>query len=356
MKIGLIVNSLFTEKIGYTTTRMAMTAVNMGHEVWYIDVDAFALRPDDHVWAHAWPVPPDRHRKPGPFLRQLWKMTPEARREIDLHELDVLMPRNDPSLDAIARPWARSAAINFCRLARRDGVLVLNDPDGLTLGLNKLYMEYFPDSIRPRTLITRDKSEAKDFIAAEGGHAVLKPLAGSGGKDVFLVRPHDTPNINQMLDAVARDNYFIVQEYLKDAIHGDTRLFMLNGEPFEIDGKHAAIHRRRRTGDADMRSNLTAGAEAVRATVDEEMLAVARQTSRRLKEDGIFLAGLDIVGDKIMEINIQTPGGLPAAEEFEGVPFTAELLGAIERKLPWRGEMENSRLAVFDPARDVGDG
>ncbi len=349
MRIGIIVNSLFTEKASYTTTSLAMTAANLGHEVWYIDVDAFALRPDDHSWAHAWPVPAERHRKPATFLAAMWRQAPGTRREIDLHALDVLMPRNDPSQDAISRPWARTAAINFTRLARRAGVLVLNDPDGLDLGLTKLYMEYFPESVRPRTLVTRDKDEAKDFIAGQGGYAVLKPLAGSGGQSVFLVRPHDTPNINQMLDAVARDNYFIVQEYLRDAIHGDTRLFLLNGEPFQVEGRYAALHRRRRSGDADMRSNLTAGAEAAPAKVDAGMLGLARQTSERLKEDGIFLAGLDIVGDKIMEINVQTPGGLPAAEKFEGVPFTTALLEAIERKLPYRGKLENKALAVFDP-------
>jgi glutathione synthase len=353
MRIGIIVNDLFTEKAGYTTTQLAMNAVNMGHEVWYIDVDAFALRPDDHVWAHAWAVPDKRHRKPGAFLEALWQLAPENRHEIDLYGLDVLLPRNDPSIDAITRPWARTAAINFARLACRHGVLVVNDPDGLRLGLNKLYMEYFPESIRPRTLVTRDKREAKDFIAAEGGFAVLKPVAGSGGQSVFLVRPHDTPNINQMLDAVARDDYFIVQQYLKNAIHGDTRLFMLNGEPFEVNGKFAAIHRQRRTGDADMRSNMTAGAVAVSARIDAGILEVARETSNRLRHDGIFFAGLDIVGDKIMEINVQSPGGLQSAEKFEGEAFSVELLRSIERKLPYRGKVDNRVAAVLEP--DVND-
>jgi glutathione synthase len=358
MRIGIIVNDLFTEKVDYTTTQLAMAAVNRGHQVWYIDVDAFALRPDDHTWAHAWAVPETRHRSPRAFLKAVWGQAEQNRSEIDLHELDVLMPRNDPSLDAISRPWARMAAINFSRLALRSGVLVLNDPAGLGLGLTKLYMEYFPAAIRPRTLVTRNKSEAKDFIASEGGHAVLKPLAGSGGRNVFLVRPHDTPNINQMLDAVARDNYFIVQQYLKDAIHGDTRLFMLNGEPFQLRGRYAALHRQRRTGDADMRSNLTAGAEAVRAEVTETMLAVARQTSERLRKDGIFLAGLDIVGDKIMEINIQSPGGLPNAEAFEEVPFAAEIIRAIERKIAYReqhgGQLRNAELAVHEGVLQEG--
>ncbi len=352
MRMGIIVNDLFTEEDDYTTTALAMAAVNRGHEVWYIDVDAFALRPDDHTYAHAWAVPDTRHRSGHAFLEDVRKHAQDGRTEIDLHALDVLMPRNDPSLDALSRPWARAAAINFSRLALRAGVLVLNDPDGLDLGLNKLYMQYFPADIRPRTLITRDKREAKDFIAAEGGYAILKPLAGSGGRSVFLVQPWDTPNINQMLDAVARDNYFIVQQYLKDAVHGDTRLFMLNGRPFQVQGRYAAIHRQRRTGDADIRSNLTAGARPLRAEVTETMLAVAEQTGPRLRRDGIFLAGLDIVGDKIMEINVQSPGGLPSAEAFEGVPFASEIVRAVERKLTHRAQHPtmtgNAELAAWE--------
>ncbi len=352
MRIGIIVNDLFSENAGYATTHLAMAATNMGHEVWYIDVAAFALRPDDHTYAHAHRVPARRHRSGQAFLNDVWKQARNNSTEIDLHELDVLLPRNDPSVDALSRPWARNAAINFSRLAMRAGVLVLNDPDGLELGMTKLYMEFFPRAIRPRTLVTRDKSEAKDFIAAEGGYAVLKPLSGSGGRNVFLVQPYDTPNINQMLEAVARDDYFIVQEYLRDAIHGDTRLFMMNGRPLMVKGKVAALRRHRRTGDADMRSNLTAGASPARARVDAAMLAVAEQTGPRLRQDGIFLAGLDIVDGKIMEINVQSPGGLPCAEKFEGVPFTAEIIHAIERKVVYRQAhpdgLDNAGLAVWD--------
>ncbi|HHH46000.1 MAG TPA: glutathione synthase [Thiotrichales bacterium] len=350
MRIGIIVNDIRTEHPGYTTTRLAMLAAARGHEVYYIDLDAFALRPDDHVYAHAWPVPVRRRRSERAFLAEVQALP--RRREIDLHGLDVLLPRSDPSIEIHRRPWARMAAIHFSRLVRRSGVLVLNDPDGLDLGLTKLYLEYFPESIRPRTLVTRDFEEARDFIAEQGGYAVIKPLAGSGGRNVFLVRPHDTPNVNQMMEAVSRDHYFIVQEYLPDAVHGDTRVFMLNGRPFMVKGRLAALHRQRRVGDADIRSNLTAGAIAVKAQVTDRLLAVAEATGERLRRDGIFFAGLDVVGDRIMEVNVQTPGGLPAAEHFEGVNFTAALLDAIERKVAFRqahpDAMDNRALAVRD--------
>jgi glutathione synthase len=205
MRIGLIVNDLATEVAGYTTTHIAMKAISLGHSVWYINVGDFALRPDDHIYAHAVPVPQQRHRSPTKFLEHLRSLGVRNKSEIDLYDLDLLMPRNDPSEDAVTRPWARMAAINFVRLAMRNNIVVVNDPVGLSLGLTKLYMEYFPEEIRPRTLVTRDKSEAIEFIAAEGGYAVLKPLFGSGGHNVFLVRPGDAANTNQMLEAVAQE-------------------------------------------------------------------------------------------------------------------------------------------------------
>ena len=338
MRIGIITNDVFDEKFGYTTTQLAMAAVRHGHEVWYIDVGDLASRPDDHLYAHAVPVPRRAHRKRRLFLEEIWEIARQGRETISLKDLDVLLPRNDPSLDVFARPWAHTVSIDFGRLAVRDGILVLNDPDGLDLGLNKLYMEYFPEAVRPRTLVTRDKEEIKEFIAEQQGYAVLKPLSGSGGRSVFLVLPEFLPNVNQMIEAVSRDGYCIAQEYLPDAINGDTRLFMLNGRPFEYKGRIAAIHRQRRAGDADIRSNMTAGGIARPAEITPVMLEIAEQMRPRLVQDGIFFAGLDIVGDKVMEVNVQSPGGLISAEIFEEVPFTNAMLEAMERKLAWRRE------------------
>ncbi len=84
----------------------------------------------------------------------------------------------------------------------RHGVIVLNDPNGLAKASTKMYFQLFPEEVRPHTLITRDSEEIKAF-AKEEGTIVLKPLQGSGGASVFLVRPEDMPNINQMIDAVS---------------------------------------------------------------------------------------------------------------------------------------------------------
>ena len=69
----------------------------------------------------------------------------------------------------------------------RRGVIVLNDPNGLSKAMNKMYFQLFPEEVRPTTIITRDNAEIKEFAREQGGHVVLKPLQGSGGQGVFLI-------------------------------------------------------------------------------------------------------------------------------------------------------------------------
>jgi glutathione synthase len=216
----------------------------------------------------------------------------------------------------------------------RHGVIVVNDPNGLAKAGSKMYLQLFPEEARPRTLITRDNSEIKDF-AKELGTIVLKPLQGSGGASVFLVRPDDMPNLNQMIDAVSRDGFVIAQEYLPAAAEGDTRLFMMNGRPLRVKGKYAAF-RRVRTG-GDMRSNIHAGGKLAGPRISDEALRMAEIVRPKLVQDGMFLVGLDIVGDKLMEINVFSPGGLGSAQKLENVNFSTAVIQALERKVAYMG-------------------
>lgn len=330
MKIGFVVNDIETEKAGYTTTRLAYTAQNMGHESWLIGVDAFAYDADETISARALNAPGSAFADGAAYLAAL-RGDGQRTERLALSSLDVLLLRNDPSDDAIDRPWAQQAGIVFGKRARQRGLLVLNDPDGLAVATNKLYFQDFPEEVRPRTIVTRDRADIKAFLKAEKGTIVLKPLTGSGGQSVFLVRPEDASNLNQMIDAVARDGYVVAQEYLPAAAKGDMRLFMVNGLPFLYEGKYAAFRRQRSGGD--MRSNITAGGKLARATVSEAALRLADLVRPKLVMDGMFLVGLDIVGDKLMEINVFSPGGLGSAQEFEGVDFAKGLIEALETKV-----------------------
>ncbi len=332
MRIGFIVNDIRTEEAGYTTSRLATEAVNQGHIVWIIGVGDLAYDPDERVHARATSVPKKKYKNSEAFLKDLHGKA-AVRERITVDDLDVVMLRNVPSDDVISRPWASTVAAEFGRVAMRHGVIVVNDPNGLAKASSKMYFQLFPEDVRPRTLITRDHDEIKAFAKEQGGNIVLKPLQGSGGASVFLVRPDDMPNLNQMIDAVSRDGFVIAQEYLPAAADGDMRLFVMNGRPLRVKGKYAAFRRVRRGGD--MRSNIHAGGKLAEAEVTETALRIAEIVRPKLVQDGMFLVGLDVVGDKLMEINVFSPGGLGSAQKFTKVNFGRVVIEALERKVQY---------------------
>jgi glutathione synthase len=268
---------------------------------------------------------------------------------IDLDELDVLLLRNDPSADAAERPWAQSAGVLFGQLVSRRGLMVLNDPEHLALALNKTYFQNFPDEVRPKTCISRHPEEIKQFIDEQHGRVVIKPLQGSGGKNVFLIDEDERANLNQMIDAVLRDGYCVAQEYLPAAAQGDVRLFVMNGRPLMHEGKYAAFRRVNKTGDA--RSNMHSGGESEPVEVTDEMLRLVEIVRPKLVSDGMFLVGLDIVQDKLIEINVFSPGGLGSSSEFAGVDFPAVVIDDLQRKVKSRkfydARMPNVELATL---------
>ncbi|MGB6042672.1 MAG: glutathione synthase, partial [Pirellulales bacterium] len=203
MRIGFIVNDVKTEEGKFTTSRLGQAALNRGHEVWVMGVGDMAYDPDDMIRARATSVPKPRYGSSESYTADLQGKA-AVRRRITVDELDVLMLRNVPSDDYLGRPWASTVAAEFARLAMRRGVIVLSDPNGLAKASSKMYFQLFPEDVRPRTLITRDREEIKAF-AQEEGTIVIKPLQGSGGANVFLVRETDIRNLNQMIDAVSRD-------------------------------------------------------------------------------------------------------------------------------------------------------
>lgn len=334
MKFGFVVNDITTEEPAYTTTRLAMAAVNRGHEAWVIGAGDLAFDPDDTVRARARTVSKASYKSLKPFLEEL--RGPKGRSErISVDDLDVLMLRSDPAQDQGRRAWAQMAGINFGRAAMRRGVIVLNDPDRLAQAINKMYFQLFPEEVRPRTLITHDRDEIKAFAKEQGGRIVIKPLQGSGGQGVFLVDSENLGNLNQMIEAVSRDGYVVAQEYLEAAAEGDTRLFMMNGQPLRYKNKYAAFRRLR--SSEDIRSNIHAGGEKAKAVIDDVALNIAEIVRPKLVEDGMFLVGLDIVGSKLMEINVFSPGGLGSAQQFEGVKFADAVIDALERKVQYMG-------------------
>lgn len=333
MRIGFVVNNVKTEHPEFTTTRLAMTAVNLGHEAWTLGVADFVYAKNGTVHANARSVKGEGYDCLETFLGEI--QGSDARQEcISVDDLDVLLLRNDPSEDRAERAWAQTSGILFGQLAVARGAIVLNDPVHLANALNKTYFQHFPEQVRPQTCISRNPEEIKDFIADQKGQAVIKPLQGSGGHSVFLIRQEDSANLNQMIEAVIRDGYCIAQEYLPAASEGDVRLFVMNGRPLMQDGKYAAFRRVNKSGD--MRSNMHSGGKSEPVEIDGQALRLVEMVRPKLVADGMFLVGLDIVQDKLMEINVFTPGGLGSAQRVTGVDFTEPIIRDLERKSQYR--------------------
>jgi glutathione synthase len=347
MRIGFVVNSVATEHPEYTTTRLALTATRRGHETWLMGVDDFSHRLDGSVAAHAKAARGKKHANLGAFLSSVQAEDREERISVD--DLDVLVMRNDPADDLVERPWAVTSGILFGQLSVARGTLVVNDPASLANAVNKTYFQHFPEMVRPRTLISRDAADIAEFIDAMGGGAVLKPLQGSGGSSVFFVSSDESPNLNQMIEAVGRDGYIVAQEVLPGAEDGDVRLFVMNGDPLVAGGHHAAFRRVNKTDD--QRSNMRVGGQAEPVKVTDAMLEVADAVRPKLLADGMFLVGLDIIGDKLMEVNVFSPGGLGSCEGLYKASFTDAVIEALERKVGLRrhygATVSNIRLATL---------
>ncbi|WP_031551624.1 glutathione synthetase [Parvularcula oceani] len=346
MKLTFVVNDVQTEKEDYTTIRLARRAVRNGHDVSLTSIVDSTYEPDGHVAALASKPRKTEYEDDADILADLKDAEPTR---IRLTEQDVVLLRSDPAQELESRPWAPTSGLLFAQLAASMGVIVLNDPQHLTDASNKTYFQQFPEAIRPATCITRDPEEIKAFIEKMGGRGVIKPLQGSGGQGVFIVKEDSASNLNVMIEATVRDGYAIVQEYLPKAADGDLRLITLNGKPLKVGDTYACFRRYNDSGDA--RSNFTAGGQIEMAQPDEDALRLAEICAPKLIRDGMYLAGLDIVGDKMMEINVDTPGGINLIESLTDADFAGAIIEDLERKVRlrehYKGKLSNDDIAIM---------
>ena len=178
---------------------------------------------------------------------------------------------------------------------------------------------------------------------------ILKPLQGSGGTNVFMMDKKNEHNLSQTIDAICRDGFVIAQEYLSEATKGDTRLFLMNGEPLQVNGKYALMQRVNASGD--IRSNIHAGGKPHAVKMTDQIMELAEIVRPKLVQDGMFLVGIDIVGSKLMEINVFSPGGLNVMNHMYDEDFTTPVIESIERKVYYKSMYKdylfNSRLATL---------
>ncbi|MCA1709026.1 MAG: hypothetical protein LC808_39420 [Actinobacteria bacterium] len=179
----------------------------------------------------------------------------------------------------------------------------------------------------PRSFVSRDPGEIKAFVK-ETGRTVLKPLYGAKGRNVFLVDGEDDPNLSQMIEAVLQDGYVLAQERVEGAENGDIRMFLVDGEPLELEGRYAAF--RRVPPENDVRANISTGGKAEPAELSDQEFHIAELMRDRLRRDGMFFVGIDIIGNKVIEINAESAGGMQAVERFSKMDYTPKIIERLE--------------------------
>ncbi|MGY5254254.1 ATP-grasp domain-containing protein [Sphingobacterium spiritivorum] len=329
MKIAFVINQTHKEEASFTTTLLALRALQRGHDICYIGLADFVYLEEERVAAHARSVAPSPDIKDTKQLLDILRSTAKLRIEMD--HIDVMWLRFDPVLDMIGRPWAATMGLQFAQLAQKQNVLVINDPHALIGAENKLYLENFPEEVRPKTMVTRSYEDVLQFFEEQDQHIILKPLKGSGGKNVFMVNKNEVKNLKQIVEVICRDGYLIAQEYLPEAQKGDIRFFLLDGEPVVVNGKYASVNRVQQAGE--IRSNIHQGAKAQVAHITPDILTLVGKVAEKLKHDGMYFVGLDIVGNKIMEINVFSPGALPQASALNEEDYTTVIIENLEKKV-----------------------
>lgn len=325
MRIAFLVNSVETEIDEYATTRLAKAAALMGHDVWYVGLGDLRIgEPDGEIGAHAHPGAARENDTLTEFTERLKESSAQ---HIRLDTLDVLFLRNDSIEDLQDRPWASSFGSVSGQLLEAHGVAVVNDPSALLRAGTKLYLDEFPADIRPRSLVTRSEEDLRSFISSVG-HVIVKPLCGAKGRNVFTIDDGDEPNLNQIMEAVLADGYMYAQGYVEGADQGDMRIFLLDGELIEIDGNVSAF--RRVPEGNDPRANISAGGRMKPAEITEKQRDVVKAMRDKLVQDGMFFVGIDVIGDKVIEINAESPGGLQALERLYEMDISPVVIEALE--------------------------
>lgn len=348
IKICFLLNDIATETCG-TSVFLMKKAFERGHEVLAASVGDFTFSNISPLAINATVLPKTpKPKTPEEFL-ELLQSDKAKKKKIDTKKLDVLFIRNNPTEEGSSRQWAEQAGVAFGRMMQQEEVLVLNDAYALSKAfIDKLYFEELPACIKPKSLITRNKQEILDFWEEQNKKMVLKPLEGSGGKDVFLIDKHEK-NINQIIDTIKEQGYVIAQEYLPEVKKGDVRVLLLNGKIMEEDGQHAII--RRVSGKGEFRSNFKLGASADKNPLTDEIKRIVALTSPKIIKDGLFFVGLDIVDDKLIEINVLSPGGLERFRDIGLPDFTTTIIESIEQKLEYKklyvGQLFNKTLATM---------
>ena len=295
---------------GDTSYALMVEASRREHEIWTCQIEHLGLEHDDPVAAAQLTLVREAETPREAF-------SVEARMPIPLDAFDMVLMRKDPPVDVnyLHATWILEQA--------RDKTLLVNDPRGLRELNEHLAVLRFPE-LTPPTLVTRDARRLATFQREQGGAIVVKPVDGFGGLGVFLVKDGD-PNASSIFETStgAGTRWTMAQRYLPEAVDGDKRILLVDGEPvgavLRVPGKNEA------------RGNLHVGGRAVKAELDSDDRAIIAAITPTLRHFGQILVGIDVIGGRLTEINITSPTGVRHIEALDHKNVAGEVLDRLER-------------------------
>ncbi len=311
LKVAVQMDPLETINIaGDSTFAIMLGAQARGHRLWHYGAGDLCYR-DGRVTAPARPVTVQRvagnHFSYG------------ERTTIDLaDDIDVVLMRQDPPFDL--------AYITATHLLERihPATLVVNDPASVRNAPEKLFVLDYAEFMPP-TMITRRLEDARAFHA-EHGEVVVKPLYGNAGSAVFHVGRNDAnlAALTELFGQVWREP-FMVQAFLPDVAKGDKRIVLIDGKPA------GGVNRLPKAGE--IRSNLAVGGKGAATELTARELEICAAIGPELAKRGLVFVGIDVIAGHLTEINVTSPTGIVAIDQYNGTDTPALIWDAIEAKV-----------------------
>ena len=232
----------------------------------------------------------------------------------NLKELDLIFLRQDPPFDM------SYITSTFLLEYIEDEVKIINKPSEVRNAPEKLFLNRWKD-LTPETIITRNISEINSF-RKKHKNIILKPLYGNGGNGIFFLDEKDK-NFNSLIEIFldTHPEQFILQEYLPNIKFGDKRIILINGKP------EGAINRI--PSENDIRANLHVGGKATKTVISNKEMEICESIGPELIQRGLLLVGIDIIGNKLTEINVTSPTGFREIQKFSNINLAKKLIDSL---------------------------
>jgi len=295
---------------GDTSYALMLEAAVRGWGVWTCQIEHLGLVGDDAV-CDAAPTAVVSAERPA----EAFQVEPPTLHR--LAEFDMVLMRKDPPVDVsyLHATWILEHA--------RGKTLLVNDPRGLRELNEHLAVLHFPQ-LTPPTIVTRSAARLREFQAAQGGAIVVKPVDGYGGLGIFVVRDGD-PNASSILETStgAGTRWTLAQRYLPEAVEGDKRIILTDGEPLGAVLRVPAV--------AEARGNLHVGGRAVKTAITPRDREIIAAVAPFLRSHGQIFVGLDVIGGMLTELNITSPTGVRHISQLDDRNIAGEVLDRLAR-------------------------